>query len=151
MSAICGAVPQNMMNASCGASPQLLRIPPGNGACGGVGAPPPQNTLRSPNAVIAVNITGGAAGDERVVAMLRPRFRACANHALAINPTEQGKLVVTATVSASGDVTNATITTNGGLSEASAQCMLRGVKVAQFPAGAARTVTVAIAQTKQSP
>jgi hypothetical protein len=107
--------------------------------------------VRSPSAVVTVSLAGGAAGDDRLTAILRPRFRACANHGLAQDPSMQGKLIVTAAISATGDVTKADIATNQGLSPSTAECMLRGVKNAQFAAGAVRTVTVVIVQTKQSP
>ena len=166
--AICGAVAQNtlQLNAACGGTAQVLQQMPGNGscgampqnripgggACGGIGAPQQQGTgVRGPTAVIAVTVTGGATGDERVVNVLRPRMRACANQALSQDPSQQGKLLVTVTVAANGDVQKADITNNAGLSAASAQCMLRGVKNATFPAGAVRTLTLAIVQTKQSP
>lgn len=150
--AICGAVPQNMRNASCGATTQTLRIPPGNGACGGsVGPGPSANPVRGPTAVIAVSLTGGASGDEHVATNFRPRFRACANQALAQDPSQQGRLVIVAAIGTNGDVRTADVSTNSGLSASSAQCMLRMVKNAQFPAGAARTVTLVINQTKQSP
>jgi hypothetical protein len=155
--AICGAVPQNLqqlntLNGSCGVSANrnIGRIP-GNGACGGSVGPGP-NAVRGPVAAVTVTLTGGATGDDRVAASLRPRFRACANQALSQDPSMQGKLLVTATIAANGEVQKADITNNQGLSPAASQCMIRGVKNAQFNAtGAARTVTLLVVQTIQSP
>ncbi len=171
MQAICGASVQNQLqnmpangicgvsvnppnrlpgNLSCGATVNTGRIP-GGGSCGGIGAPPQQQGTRGVTAVVNVSLTGGASGDDHVAASLRPRFRACANQALAQDPSQQGKLVIVAVIAANGEVTNSNVSNNTGLSGSSAQCMARMVRNAQFPAGAVRTITVAIVQTKQSP
>jgi hypothetical protein len=154
---ICGARPQNIVpfNASCGAigMPTTLGvgsgIGPHNNACGATVNP--SRTTSAPQAVIAVNIVNGAPGDDRVAASLRPRFRACGNQALAQDPTQQGKLVVSAAIAANGDVNAVTIDSNSGLSASSAQCMLRAVRNASFPTGTARKIQIVIVQTKQSP
>lgn len=135
--AICGAVPRQNV---------LLQ----NGACGAIGTQPNSPTT-SPRAEITLFVSGGAAGDDHVATNLRPRFRACANQALMQDPSQQGKLVIIVKIAANGEVTSADVASNAGLSPASAQCMTRMVKNAQFPAGAARTLDVAINQTKQSP
>ncbi|HEY2370889.1 MAG TPA: AgmX/PglI C-terminal domain-containing protein, partial [Polyangiaceae bacterium] len=142
--------PQDMQGI-CGASVQnQLQKVPGNGACGGVGAPLQPQTAH-PAAVVNVSLTSGAAGDDHVAAALRPRFRNCANQALAQDPSQQGKLVIAAAVAANGEVTTTAVASNTGLSGNSAQCMARIVRNAQFPAGAARTIMIAVVQTKQSP
>jgi hypothetical protein len=155
MQAICGASVQTRRqnipgNGSCGAIPSNMNRFPGNGSCGGVGAPLQPQTAH-PAAVVSVSLTSGAAGDDHVAAALRPRFRNCANQALAQDPSQQGKLVIAAAVAANGEVTTAAVASNTGLSGNSAQCMARIVRNAQFPAGAARTIMIAIVQTKQSP
>jgi hypothetical protein len=105
----------------------------------------------SPTAVVQTTVTGAATpGDERVVLSARPRLRACANQALAQDPSQQGTLVVSISVAANGDVTTATVTRNGGLNAQSAACMSGVMRRLSFDAGGARMLTVTIAQTKQS-
>jgi hypothetical protein len=166
--AICGASIQNVnpipgngscglsnipRNGSCGAR---VSPPPGLGtvgnACGGSAAPRNTGTSTSPRAEVVVTLTGGATGDDRVVAGLRARFRACANQALTQDPSMQGKLTIMVAIAGNGEVTTANVASNSGLSETASQCMARGVRNAQFPATTnPRTVTLQITQTKQSP
>jgi hypothetical protein len=167
MSGLCGASVQNQLNqlttnGSCGVSTyqpgtigsggigSLNTIGHSN-ACGAPGHPSPMPTTSSPRAEVTLNVTGGAAGDDHIATNLRPRFRACANQALRSDPSEQGKIVVSVKIAANGEVSSADVASNSGISAASAQCMARMLRNAQFPAGAARTINVAIAQTKQSP
>jgi len=160
--AICGAVPQNVFNGSCGVSNSRpgtigsggigsLNTIGHSNACGAPGNVPFSSTSNATRAEVALIVGGGAAGDDHVATNLRPRFRACANQALRQDPSQQGKLVITVKIGANGEVASADVASNQGLSPASAQCMVRMVKNAQFAAGAARTLTIAIAQTKQSP
>ncbi len=129
--AICGAVPQRNLNASCGGSAN------------------PQ-TVQGPTADVQLHVQNGAAGDDRVVASLRPRFRSCANNGLKQDPNMQGKLVITATIAANGEVTSTSIAQNSGLLDSVAQCMSRGARNASFPAGAVRTIQIFVTQVKQS-
>lgn len=105
----------------------------------------------APTANVAVSAIGGVPGDERIVALMRGKLRACANQALKQNPNEQGKLLVRVTVGPNGDVTSTAIASNAGLSDASAQCMSRSMRSASFPASsAARTLDVTITQTRNN-
>ncbi len=139
-------------NAACGAvvprndlqNLPNLRVNP---SCGATANPEP---IRGPTAEVQVHVQNGAAGDDRVVASLRARLRACANNGLKQDPTMQGKLVISASIPANGEVTTTSIAQNAGLSEAVAQCMSRGVRNASFPAGAARTVQIFVNQSKQN-
>jgi hypothetical protein len=89
-----------------------------------------------------------AAGDESVITQGKPRLRICANHALNTDPTEHGKLMLTIAVAANGEVGTVTIAANTGLSAQSAACMSRAMRNLMFPTGNARTLTLAVVQTK---
>jgi len=161
--AICGAVPQNVLQQSgaCGVSANPMPMPMASGTVGTIGtghnpacgASPMRigTNTNVPRAEVNLTVHGNAADQERAKA-LRPRFRACANQALAQDPTQRGQLTIMATIGKNGEVTKADIANNAGLSASSAQCMLRGVRVAQFAAGDERTLVVMIVQTAaQSP
>jgi hypothetical protein len=124
------------------------RIGPQNLSCG---ATPGTNHPTTPSlrAEISTSVNNGAAGDDRVVAMLRARLRNCANHALQQDPSQQGRLLVITHIAANGEVTNATVASNSGLSESCATCMARAVRTAQFPTGAQRVISITVNQTKQ--
>jgi len=108
-------------------------------------------TLPTPVIDIQASVSGGSSGDDRIVATARPRLRACANQALQTNPTLlQGKVVVSLTVGATGEVTSSTVAGNTGLSPTAAACMAARMRSLQFPAGTARTLSVAIVQTKNN-
>jgi len=109
------------------------------------------NHTNVPRAEVTLTLNGNAADKERANA-LRPRFRACANHALALDPTQRGQLTIMVTIGKNGEVTKADIANNAGLSATSAQCMLTGVRVAQFAAGDERALVITVVQTaSQSP
>ncbi len=140
-------------NAACGAVvprndlQNLQQIGRVNPSCGATANP---ETVRGPIAEVQVHVQNGAAGDDRVVVSLRARFRTCANNGLKQDPTMQGKLVISASIAANGEVTTTSIAQNTGLSEPVAQCMSHGVRNATFPAGAARTVQIVVNQSKQN-
>ena len=155
---ICGASMEPI--GSCGVStyrPGMIGTAAGIGsiglghsnACGAPGNRPSTNT--SARAEIALSVNGGTAGDDHVATNLRPRFRACANQALAADPSMQGKVVLVVKIGANGLVDTSDVASNNGVSTAAAQCMARIAKNTIFPSGAARTLTIAINQTKQSP
>ncbi len=83
---------------------------------------------------------------ERVIARLRPAFRACYNRGLATDPSMSGNFVMSLKVSASGDVTDATKASGTGLSSEVEQCILRRAKGASFtpPGGSGSTLQVPI-------
>jgi hypothetical protein len=69
---------------------------------------------------------------ERVVAGLRPGFRACYNQGLQSDPTMQGSVTICAKISPNGEVDSANIQSNTGLSDGVAKCISRKVKNANF-------------------
>jgi Ca-activated chloride channel family protein len=83
---------------------------------------------------------------DRVVAGLRPRFRQCYQVGLNSDPSMSGKIVVTAKVAPSGEVSGADVASNTGLSPTVANCMAGVVKRAQFnaPGGAGSTLKIPI-------
>jgi hypothetical protein len=110
---------------------------------------PPMLGSSGPTAAVAVRVSGGVPGDDGVITAMNGRFRACADQALARDPSQRGRLVITVDIAAGGTVSNADVTTNIGLAAACADCMVRGVRHARFSAGAARKLTVAIDQTSK--
>jgi len=144
---------------SSSAPPVGTGIPSGNlgqigqvghaAACGG-GHPNPSCGatvyVKGPTAVISTSVTGAATGDERVVAMMRPRLRNCANKGLAVDPTETGKAVVTIAIGANGEVATSSVTSSTGLGASTVACMAVAFRSATFPAGAQRSVVVTIMQ-----
>jgi len=121
----------------------------GHAACG-VGRTNPSCgatvDIGGPVAVISTTVTGAASGDERVVAMMRPRLRGCANKGLAMDPTQTGKAVVTIAIGANGEVATSNVTSSTGLGASTVACMAAAFRSATFPAGAPRSVVVTIAQ-----
>jgi WD40 repeat protein len=92
------------------------------------------------------------ANAERVVAALRPGFRACYNQGLQFDPTMTGKVVVSAKVSPNGEVDSADTIQNTGLSNGVVQCILRKVRNAQFDApGPASTLQFPITFARRDP
>jgi hypothetical protein len=106
--------------------------------------------MEAPKITINASATGANDGDRVIVASLRPRFRTCAMRGLARDPTEQGKLEMSATIDASGTVTAASITTNAGLAADTAACMVTAVRTKAFAAGAPRTIQLHIQTVKEN-
>jgi hypothetical protein len=73
-------------------------------------------------------------GADVTVAGLRGGFRRCYQQGLATDPTMQGKVVISAKISANGEVESATPVSNVGLSSTVAGCIARTVRSAQFAA-----------------
>lgn len=141
--------PNFISNAACGAvvpNNNLQNLGRINPSCGATA----NNTVRGPTADVQVRVQNGAAGDDAVVVRLRPKFRSCANRGLSQDPNMQGKLVISVTIAATGDVTATAIAQNSGLSESVAQCMSRGARYAAFSAGAPHTVQIFVTQVKQN-
>jgi TonB family protein len=84
---------------------------------------------------------------ERVVAGLRPGFRACYNQGLQSDPGMSGKVLVSAKISPNGEVASADAAQNSGLSAGVVQCILRKVRNAQFDAPGANGSTLQIPVT----
>ena len=118
--------------------------------CGAPGGTSNNNiTAPSPTANVVVSFTGPRQdGDDRTLAIVRGRLRACANRSLSLDPTEEGKAVINVSVAASGQVSATTVASTSGLSQSNTSCMSAQLRRAQFPAGPARTLAVLIAQTR---
>jgi hypothetical protein len=80
----------------------------------------------------AVNSSGNVTGVERVMAGLRPRFRACYQSGVNANPAMTGKLVLRVETSTTGEVIKADISSNTGMSAAVATCVASAVRRAAF-------------------
>jgi len=99
---------------------------------GGAGS---ETTVKGPTGEAQVGSTSATvavANADRVVAGLRPGFRACYNQGLNSDPGMSGKVTISAKISPNGEVANADALNNTGLSQGVVQCLLRRVKNAQF-------------------
>lgn len=88
---------------------------------------------------------------DRVVAGLRPRFRACYQQGLNSDPNMSGKVVISAKVGPNGEVSSADISQNTGLSPSVASCIARVVRNAQFspPGGGGSTLNIPVTFVQQ--
>lgn len=88
---------------------------------------------------------------DRVVAGLRPRFRACYQQGLNSDPNMSGKVVISARVGPNGEVASADISQNSGLSAGVASCIARVVRNAQFssPGGGGSTLNIPVTFVQQ--
>jgi hypothetical protein len=88
---------------------------------------------------------------DRVIAGLRPRFRACYQTGLNSDPSMSGKVVITAKVAPNGEVSDASVSSNSGLSAAVASCIANHVKRAQFsaPGGGGSTLSIPVTFVQQ--
>jgi hypothetical protein len=88
---------------------------------------------------------------ERVVAGLRPKFRACYNKGLASDPSMAGSVTITAKIAPNGEVTAADSGGGGGLSPEVQTCIARAVKNAQFDAvgGSGSTINIPVKFVQQ--
>jgi hypothetical protein len=122
----------------------------GSVACGAVATVCGARVMQVPTANVTVSLgVGSAAGDERSATTVRGRLRACANRALNVDPTMQGKVTIALAIGPTGAVTTTTIVANSGLSASDTACMTTALKNTAFAStGAARTVTVMIAQLR---
>jgi hypothetical protein len=140
------------LNPACGGSvrPTVGTLNNRLGSCGGTAGT--SQAVAGPRADVLVSVNGGAPRDASIANGMRPRLRACANQGLSQDPSMQGRLTIVATIAANGEVQKADIATNAGLGGNVAQCMLRGVKNAQFDAtGAVRTLTFTMIMQTKSP
>lgn len=89
---------------------------------------------------------------DRVVAGLRPRFRACYNTGLQSDPSMAGKVLISTKVGPNGEVESANVVQNTGLSPGVAQCIAGVVKRAQFspPGGGGSTLQIPVTFVQQS-
>jgi hypothetical protein len=88
---------------------------------------------------------------DRVIAGLRPRFRACYQTGLNSDPNMSGKVVITAKVGPNGEVSSADVSSNTGLSQSVASCIAGVVKRAQFnpPGGGGSTLNIPVTFVQQ--
>jgi outer membrane biosynthesis protein TonB len=133
-------------------------MPPiGQGSCGVSALRPgiPPQTAQSGTstthavATITTSIQNGIAGDERVIAQMKPRLRLCANRALQTDPAQQGTVVLLVSLAASGDVSGVDLVSHNGPSVDDANCMMAAVRRSEFPvASAPRKLSLTIRQAK---
>ena len=88
---------------------------------------------------------------DRVIAGLRPRFRQCYQTGLNSDPSMSGKVVITAKVGPNGEVSDANVSSNTGLSAGVASCIANVVKRAQFnpPGGGGSTLNIPVTFVQQ--
>lgn len=116
----------------------------------GSGSAGKETAVRGPTGDAQVGVTTATvavSNAERVVAGLRPGFRACYNQGLQSDPGMSGKVVVAAKISPNGEVASADAAQNTGLSPGVVQCILRKVRNAQFDAPGPNGSTIQIPVT----
>lgn len=87
---------------------------------------------------------------DRVIAMLRPRFKRCYERGLMREKDLQGKVVVKVRVDAVGHVESAEVGENEGLGAAVGECIRAALESATFEApGATSTLNVPVTFLKQ--
>ena len=128
------------ISAGNGASAQA-----GAGAGRDVGGPKGDVSVGSSSASVPVS------GADRVIAGLRPGFRACYQTGLQSDPTMSGKVSFTVKVGPNGEVSSADVTSNSGLSDGVANCIARKLRNAQFdaPGGSGSTLQVPVSFVQQ--
>ena len=90
-------------------------------------------------------------GADRVIAGLRARFRQCYQTGLNSDPSMSGKVTITAKVGPNGEVSDASVSSNTGLSQGVASCIANVVKRAQFdpPGGGGSTLNIPVTFVQQ--
>ncbi len=124
----------------------------GEGGAGGAGTatavagPKGDAQLGGTSATVPVN------GADRVIAGLRGRFKSCYQSGLNVDPNMEGKVVISAKIGPNGEVENASVASNSGLSGAVASCIQRAVRNAQFdaPGGSGSTLNIPVTFKKQN-
>ena len=88
---------------------------------------------------------------ERVVAGLRPKFRACYNKGLASDPGMAGGVTIVTKVAPNGEVSAADASNVSGLSSDVVSCIQRAVRNAQFsaPGGSGSTINIPVKFVQQ--
>jgi hypothetical protein len=116
----------------------------------GSGSAGKETTVKGPTGdaqVGATTATVAVANADRVVAGLRPGFRACYNQGLNSDPGMSGKVMISAKIAPNGEVSSADGAQNTGLSATVVQCLLRKVRNAQFDAPGPNGSTIQIPVT----
>jgi len=114
-----------------------------NQSCGAVDQP-----MTRVFANVATSVSSGAPGDDRAVAQLRSRLRACATQALDRDPNETGTLKLAVTVASSGEASSVVTQSNAGLAQGTVACMTAAMRHGQYGA-TAHQLAVTIVQTHQ--
>jgi hypothetical protein len=83
-------------------------------------------------------------GAARVIATLRPGFRACYNQGLQSDPGMSGKVTISVKILPNGEVASAEATKNTGVSAGVIQCAVRRVRNAQFDSPGSKGSTIQI-------
>ncbi len=123
----------------------------GSGTGQGAGA---ETKVAGPTGVANVggaSMTVPVSDADRVIAGLRPRFRACYQQGLAQDPSMQGKVTIAVSVGPNGEVSSAEPSSNAGLSAGVAACIARAIRNAQFsaPGGSGSKLSVPVTFVQQ--
>ncbi len=99
----------------------------------------------------ATSMSVPVANAERVVAGLRPKFKACYQKGLASDPGMSGSVKISAKISPNGEVDSATNAGGSGLSPDVVQCIQKAVQRAQFdaPGGSGSTIVIPVTFVQQ--
>jgi hypothetical protein len=99
----------------------------------------------------ATTATVPVANAERVIAGLRPGFRACYNTGLQQDPGMAGSVTITVKIGPNGEVSSAEASSNNGLSDGVVKCIARKLRNAQFdpPGGSGSTINVPVKFVQQ--
>jgi hypothetical protein len=101
---------------------------------------------------VSSSVAGGNISNAaKVVAAMRPAFRACYQKSLDQNPDSQGSIKMAIKVGPGGEVTGVTATPSGNLAPGVIDCVTARARRAQFdpPEGGAATVQVPVTFVKQ--
>ena len=126
----------------------------GTKGTGGDGSAGGERKVEGPKADAQIGGTSASvpvSDADRVIAGLRPRFKACYQTGLNSDPNMSGKVVVSAKVAPNGEVQSADIASNSGLSPGVASCIAGVVKRAQFnaPGGGGSTLQIPVTFVQQ--
>jgi TonB family protein len=82
---------------------------------------------------------------------ITPRAKMCYTKGLEVDPSQNGRIVILIKVAPNGEVDNASVANNSGLSPSVASCILRAVKNAKFdaPGGTGSQISVPFSFLKQ--
>ncbi len=101
---------------------------------------------------VSSSVAGGAITNAaRVIAAMRPAFRACFQKGLDTNPDAQGSIRLAIKVGPGGEVSSVSATPSGNLPPGVVECVTTRAKRAQFdpPEGGASVVNVPVTFVKQ--
>jgi hypothetical protein len=128
-----------------GGSKDLSNIAVTHGGDHGTAGPGPTNVGPSYNVEMGAPIASAHVnGAERVVASLKPKFRACYNKGLLIDSSMAGSVTIVAKIGPNGEVTSADPSGGAGLSPEVQSCLAKVVRNARFEAVAGTGATLQI-------